>query len=98
MKFQSIKTSKLSKNNIYQILKLKNTNWKFSYNSQLKWFKENVQPTDYHNVMINNNKIVGYTFLGKRSFKLAYNNRIKKRASYILFSTLILNKKFRMLK
>ena len=41
MKFQSIKTSKLNAKELNKILYLKDSYWKFGYDSQLKWFKEN---------------------------------------------------------
>ena len=46
MKFQSIKTSELDKKQIDQILNLKNTYWKYGYESQLTWFKKNSHKTN----------------------------------------------------
>ncbi len=93
MIFQSIKTSRLKKDQISQIIKLKNTYWDYGKNSQIKWFNKNAYPNDLHNLVLIKRKIIGYTFLGKR-FYLTKNN--KKR--YILFSSLILNKKYRKFK
>ena len=76
MKFQSIKTSKLNKTQIVQILNLKNTHWKHGYESQLIWFKKNALPSDSHNLMLINNEIVGYTFLANRSLKIFHLNKI----------------------
>ena len=95
MKFQSIKTSKLSKTQIVQILNLKNTHWKHGYESQLIWFKKNALPSDSHNLMLINNEIVGYTFLANRSLKMFHLNKINKKVSYTLFATLILSEKYR---
>jgi len=92
MKFQSLKTSKLNKNQIKQILKLKNTYWKHTLISQKKWFKKNAKSRDLHNIVSINNNIIGYTFLGFRSFK---NTKSKKKLKYLLFATLILKKKYR---
>ena len=69
MKFQSIKTSKLSKKEINQIISLKDSHWKFGRKSQISWFKKRVLANDVHNLMIINGKIIGYTFLGIRSFR-----------------------------
>jgi|TARA_B100000809_G_scaffold44054_1_gene38355 hypothetical protein len=95
MKFQSIKTSKLNKTQIVQILNLKNTHWKHGYESQLIWFKKNALPSDSHNLMLINNEIVGYTFLANRSLKIFHLNKMKEKVSYTLFATLILSKKYR---
>ena len=90
MKFQSIKTSKLKIEQIKEILQLKNSFWKYGYKSQSSWFKKKILPNDLHNVMLINNKILGYTLLGNRTY---YLKGIKKK--YMLFSTLIIKKKYR---
>ncbi len=97
MKFQSIKTSKLSKKEINQIISLKDSHWKFGRKSQISWFKKRVLANDVHNLMIINGKIIGYTFLGIRSFKKYKSKHDIKKMKYTLFSTLILKKKFRNL-
>ena len=95
MKFQSIKTSELDKKQIDQILNLKNTHWKYGYESQLTWFKKNSLPNDSHNLMLINDEIVGYTFLGNRTFETLYLSKIINKLPYILFQTLILSGKYR---
>ena len=95
MKFQSIKTSELNKKQIDQILNLKNIHWKHGYESQLTWFKKNALLDDFHNLMLINNEIVGYTFLANRSLKMFRLNKINKKVSYTLFATLILSEKYR---
>ena len=95
MKFQSIKTSELNKKQIDQILNLKNIHWKHGYESQLTWFKKNALLDDFHNLMLINNEIVGYTFLANRSLKMFHLNKINKKVSYTLFATLILSEKYR---
>ena len=95
MKFQSIKTSELNKKQIDQILNLKNIHWKHGYESQLTWFKKNALLDDFHNLMLINNEIVGYTFLANRSLKIFHLNKINKKVSYTLFATLILSEKYR---
>ena len=95
MKFQSIKTSELDKKQIDQILNLKNTYWKYGYESQLTWFKKNSHKNDVHNLIIINDEIVGYTFLGSRTFEILHLSKIIKKLPYILFETLILSYKYR---
>jgi hypothetical protein len=95
MIFQSIKTSKLDKLQINQILKLKNSYWNYGYKSQLQWFKKNAYQNDLHNLILVNNEIIGYTFLANRNYETFKSNKIKKKELYILFSSLILSKKFR---
>ena len=51
MIFQSIKTSRLKKDQISQIIKLKNTYWDYGKNSQIKWFNKNAYPNDLHNLV-----------------------------------------------
>ena len=43
LKLSSIETKNLSKKNITEICKLKNTFWKFSIKNQLLWFKKNIR-------------------------------------------------------
>ena len=98
MIFQSIKTLHLKKTQIFEIIKLKNTYWKFGLRSQTEWFYKNSFPNDLHNIIINKKKIIGYTFLANR-FYSTYNAQKKtKKKKYILFSSLIINKKFRNIK
>ena len=95
MKFQSIKTSKLNKKQIKEILSLKNLYWSFGDESQKIWFEKNALLNDSHNLMIVDNEIVGYTFLSNRSLKVYHINKLKDNLSYTLFTTLILKKKYR---
>ena len=92
MKFQSIKTSELSKAYINQILKLKESYWKYGIKSQQNWFHKNAFPNDIHNLMLINNEIKGYTFLANRNLEIKEES---KKFNYLLFSTLILDKSFR---
>ena len=95
MIFQSIKTSKLDKRQLNKILELKNSYWVYGYKSQLNWFKKNAYQNDLHNLILVNDEIIGYTFLANRHCETYKSNKIKKKKLYILFSSLILNKKFR---
>ena len=92
MKFQSIKTSELSNERINQILELKESNWKYGIASQQHWFRKNVFPNDIHNLLLINDKLKGYTFLGNRNLEIS---KESKKFSYLLFSTLILDEDFR---
>jgi hypothetical protein len=89
IKLTSKKSSELFKEEIFAICFLKNTYWNFGLNSQIKWFKKNVNPNDLHNMLIINDKLVGYTLLRIKKIKL---NLIRR---YFLFDTLIIKKKFR---
>lgn len=87
----SLKTSKLNKNEIIQICKLKDSQWGFGINSQLEWFKNNIKKNDIHNLLYFKFKLIGYTLLRKRSFN---SNNISKKG-YFLFDTLIIHKGYR---
>ena len=84
-------TNNLSKKQIKTICQLKETQWSYGIESQLKWFKKNNKKKDIHNMLLINSKLVGYTSLRLRS--CIVKKRIKK--NYLLFDTLVLNKKFR---
>ena len=91
--FKSLVTSKLKKNEIDKIFKFKNTNWKYSIRSQLKWFHQNIQNEDVHNLVYINKELIGYNLLRKRIFY------VKNFFSpYFYFDTIIILKKFRGLK
>ena len=90
MKFQSINTFKLNKKHIYQILRLKDSHWKFGYKSQLNWFERNIKSYDIHNFLYLNKKLLGYTCLRKRTFILNSKN-----IKYLLFDSLIIKKEMR---
>ena len=92
---KSITTSKLSNNEIKQICLLKNQHWKFGINSQFKWFKNNVKKFDLHNLLYIKSKLVGYTLLRKRTYKI---KNLKNNNHYLLFDTLVIDKKFRGMK
>lgn len=92
---KSITTSKLSNNEIKQICSLKDSQWKFGINSQFKWFKNNVKKFDLHNLFYIKSKLVGYTLLRKRTCKI---KNLKNNNYYLLFDTLVIDKKFRDMK
>ncbi len=86
----SKKTSKLTKKEILKICTLKNTHWKYGIKSQLNWFKSNFNNSDINNLLYIDKKLIGYTALKKRVFYFC-----QKKENYLLFDTLIIDKKFR---
>ena len=86
----SKKTKQLKKEEVYNICKLKNTHWNYSFKSNLEWFKKNVKSYDIHNLIYYNSKLIGYTLLRIRTF---YLGKVKKK--YFYFDTLIIDKKYR---
>lgn len=83
-------TSKLKRSDISSILKLKNQEWNYGLISQKNWFKQNIKSKDIHVLLFYNNKIAGYTCLRKRTYRIS-----KKNYRYLLFDTLIIEKKLR---
>ena len=83
-------TSLLSKKEIKNICILKDTQWKYGIKSQLNWYKKNIKKEDIHNLLFINSKLIGYTLLRKR---MCFVNKVKKK--YLLFDTLVLDKKYR---
>ena len=90
MKLYSKKTNKLSRIQINEICKLKNSHWKYGLRSQKKFFFENVGLNDIHNLIFLKKKIIGYTLLRHKKIKFLKNYR-----KYLHFDTLIIKKKFR---
>ena len=92
---KSIESSKLTNNEIKQICLLKNKQWKFGIKSQLKYFKNNIKKFDLHSLFYIKSKLVGYTLLRKRTCKI---ENLKKNTHYLLFDTLVIDKKYRGMK
>ena len=90
LKIKSVRTKNLTKSQINSICILKNSYWKFGKKSQRKWFNENIKNEDIHNLLFFKNKLVAYTALRKKSFIIK--NKLNK---YLLFDTLLVNKKYR---
>ena len=85
-------TNNLTKEEINQIIKLKNSHWNFGLKSQIEWFKKktNIKKKDIHIFIKNKKNIVGYGQLGYRKFNIKKNSQ-----KYLLFRTLIISKRFR---
>jgi len=90
--FHSIVSTKLKKKQINEICLLKDKEWKFGIKSQMNWFDRNIKRDDIHNLLYINTKLIGYTLLRKRFCKF---NNIAKKKIYLLFDTLVIDKKFR---
>jgi predicted GNAT family N-acyltransferase len=88
----SLTSSKLTKKQIKEICKLKNQQWRYRLQSHINYFKENIKRDDIHNLFYINTKLIGYTLLRERTFNL---NKVSKSSKYLLFDTLIIDKKYR---
>ena len=88
---KSIISKNLSKKQIGQICNLKNKQWKYGIKSQIIWFKKNVKHNDIHNLFFIGSQLIGYTLLRKRKYNFGDN----KSYTYLLFDTLVLEKKYR---
>tara|TARA_B110001450_G_C17487129_1_gene426716 strand:+ start:142 stop:660 length:519 start_codon:yes stop_codon:yes gene_type:complete len=88
----SIISSKLKNSQIKSICLLKDKKWKFGIKSQIKWYKKNIKKNDIHNLFYIKSKLVGYTLLRKRTYEI---RSLNKRTNYLLFDTLIIDKKYR---
>jgi hypothetical protein len=88
----SIVSSQLSKKQIKTICVLKNQQWRQGIKSQISWYKKNIKRNDIHNLLYINNKLKGYTLLRKRTCNI---NKVKKESKYLLFDTIIIDKKCR---
>ena len=83
-------SKKLTNTEVLQILKLKDSYWKYGLNSQKNWYKKNVKKNDICNLIKKHKKVIGVTFLKKRNFILN-----GKKKNYLLFDTLIIQAKYR---
>lgn len=90
MNLYSKSSNKLSKNQVLNICRLKDTHWKYGLKSQKNFFFKNVGREDIHNIIFIKKKIIGYTLLRKSKIKYS-----RKQENYLHFDTLIINKKFR---
>ena len=89
---KSIITKKLLDQEIKEICLLKDKEWGFGLKSQIKWFRNNVKKYDINNLLYLKSKLIGYTLLRKRTYKLKNSSKKNK---YLLFDTLIIDKKYR---
>lgn len=87
---KSVKSIHINKKILKQILLLKQSHYKYNFNSQLEYFKKSYKKDDLHNLLFLNDKLIGYT--GLRKIRIKLNSKSKK---ILLFDTLLLNKKLR---
>jgi predicted Zn-ribbon and HTH transcriptional regulator len=66
----SLASFKLTKKQIKEICKLKNQQWKYKLQSHMDHFRKNIKRDDIHNLFYINTKLIGYTLLRKRTFKV----------------------------
>jgi hypothetical protein len=83
-------TTNLKKTEIKEILKLKNQEWRYGFNSQQLWFKKYIKSNDIHIILLIDNKIQAYTCLRNRSYKIGKNFY-----KYLFFDTLIVRNNVR---
>jgi hypothetical protein len=88
----SLASHMLTKKQIKEICKLKKQQWKYKIQSHIDHFIKNVKRDDIHNLFYINSKLIGYTLLRKRTFKV---NKKSKNSKYLLFDTLIIDKQYR---
>ena len=86
----SLKKKKLKKKQIFSICKLKNSFWKWKIENQLKWFKIKVYENDINNLLLIDDKIIGYTLLRKRKAKIKNES-----FNYYYFDSFLIDKRFR---
>ena len=55
-----LKTKQLSKKIINKICLLKNQEWNYGFNSNLKWFTDNIYNDDINFLLFNNSKLIAY--------------------------------------
>ena len=88
-----LKTKQLSNIIIKKICSLKNQEWSYGLNSNLKWFRNNVYEDDINFLFFYGSKLVAYNCLRKRNFYDA--NRVIKKKKIFIFDSLIIEKSFR---
>lgn len=88
----SIVSSQLKKEQIKAIYRLKSQQWRYKIKSHINWHNKNIKRNDIHNLLYINTKLVGYTLLRKRTCNM---NKVGKGSKYLLFDTLIIDKKYR---
>ena len=87
LRLRKIQKKKLSNLDIISICKIKSINYKFDLREQLRWFKENIKPNHYHNLLYFGKLLIGYNCL--RPIIL------NKKKKMILFDTIVLKKQYR---
>tara|TARA_B100000780_G_C20965869_1_gene385608 strand:+ start:149 stop:673 length:525 start_codon:yes stop_codon:yes gene_type:complete len=94
MNVRKIYTQKINNDLLNSIILLKKSHWNFSYASQLSWFKKNSFKNDIHFLFFLKKELIGYVHLGKRTYFTTSEKKITIKSKYILFRSLIINKKY----
>jgi hypothetical protein len=84
-------TKDLSRNEINEIINLKDEHWSYGGKNQKKYFKKNLNNNDIHNLLYFKKKLIGYTALRHSNYKNIKNKTIK----YLHFDTIVIKKRFR---
>lgn len=92
LKIKFLKTNKLIKKDLIEVINLKNQEWKYTYRKHFLWIKKNIQKKDIHVILKFQNKTIGYTLLRDRTFQIEGKNKVRK---FYLFDTHIIDKKYR---
>ena len=69
---------------------LKDRQWKFGLKSQIEWYNKNIKDYDIHNLLYIGTKLIGYTSLRRRSYKIGYRKK-EKNIFYLILWLLIKN-------
>ena len=88
IKLKSLKSNFLKKKEKIAIFKIKNSHWSNSINEQKKWYYDNINKKDIHNLLYLNDTLIGYNCLRRMT-----SNNLKK--NFLLFDTVIIKKKLR---
>jgi hypothetical protein len=88
IKLKSLKSNFLKKNEKIAIFKIKNSHWSSSIKEQEKWFYDNINKNDIHNLLYLNDTLIGYNSLRKIT-----NDKLKK--TFLLFDTVVIKQKLR---
>ena len=76
---------------IRKICKLKNKEWNYGIQSQIKWFKTMVTPKDINIILKIKNRVVGYLLLRSRSFEHKKDKK-KIKGKYFFLTRILLRK------
>jgi hypothetical protein len=80
----------LTKNDVKQICILKDSEWKHGLASQKIFFEKYSKNNDLCNFLYSSNKLIGFTILRKRTYKLQNN-----KGKFLLLDSMLLKKRYR---
>ena len=88
IKRKSLKSNFLKKKEKIAIFKMKNSHWSSSIKEQEKWFNDNIDINDIHNLLYLNDTLIGYNCLRRIT-----NNKLKQ--TFLLFDTVVIKENLR---